>query len=52
MLCNVDINDKKLKAALYILFGQESLLDVIKETVSQDLEYVINNKDKGNTVYL
>lgn len=45
----MDINDKKLKAALYILFGQESLFDVIKETVSQDLEYVINNKDKGNT---
>lgn len=49
MLCNVDINDKKLKEALYTLFGQESLLDVIKETVNQDLEYVTNNKDKGNT---
>lgn len=49
MICNVEINDKNLKEALYTLFGQTALDDLIKETVSQDLEYVINNKDKGNT---
>lgn len=48
MICNVEINDKSLKEALYTLFGNASH-DLIKETVNQDLEYVINNKDKGNT---
>lgn len=45
MICNVEINDKNLKEALYTLFGKTALHDLIKETVNQDLEYVINNKD-------
>lgn len=49
MICNVEINDKNLKEALYTLFGQTALDDLIKETISQDFEYISNNKYKDNT---
>lgn len=44
MICNVEINDKNLKEALYTLFGKTALDDLIKETVNQDLEYITENK--------
>ena len=49
MICNVEINDKNLKEALYTLFGQTALDDLIKETVNQDFEYISNNKNNAHT---
>lgn len=48
MICNVEINDKNLKEALYTLFGKTALDDLIKETVNQDLEYITENKNNSN----
>lgn len=48
MICNVEINDKNLKEALYTLFGQTALEDLIKETVNEDLEYITENKNNSN----
>jgi hypothetical protein len=39
MICNVEINDKSLKEALYTLFGQRALDDLIKETVNQEIKH-------------
>lgn len=48
MICNVEINDKNLKEALYTLFGKTALHDLIKEAVNQDLEYITENKNNSN----